>query len=203
MEMSDGMFQNNQKSSFHLFHLFFFFLFSTLVLTSTPPHLLPHRTFYISLMMSILMIMGVIVLMMIVVSGDDTQALRDTISSLCSLNSDGQFASCCRSYDNGASLTLASSTARACFISSLTSTPGSVLTSLFVICFIFVLFLLFDDCHSFSSFFIFRGFQYRGLGVLGKDVFSSLTNLRSLFPLLLILSSIHFFLHSFPSFCGF
>ena len=93
-------------------------------------------------------------LMMIVVEGDDTQALRDTISSLCSLNSVGDFASCCASYDNGASLTLASSSAKTCFISGLTSTTGSVLTYLFVICFIFVLFLLFDDCHSFSSFLI-------------------------------------------------
>ena len=80
-------------------------------------------------------------LMMIFVEGDDTQALRDTISSLCSLNSVGQFHSCCVSYDNGASLTLASSTTRSCFISGLRSATGSVLTSLFVICFIFVLFL--------------------------------------------------------------
>ena len=45
-------------------------------------------------MPSILMIMGVIVLemMVIVVSGDDTQALRDTISSLCKLNKAGEFA---------------------------------------------------------------------------------------------------------------
>ena len=142
-------------------------------------------------------------LMMIVVCGDDTQALRDTISSLCSLNKVGQFASCCGSYDNGASITLEDSPARSCFISSLGSTTGSVLTSLFVICFIFVLFLLFDDCHCFSSFFIFRSFQSRGLSVLGKDVFSSLTNLQSLFSLLLTLSSIHFFLHSFPSFWSF
>ena len=96
-------------------------------------------------------------LMMIVVEGDDTQALRDTISSLCSLNSVGKFASCCVSYDNGASLTLESSTARSCFIYGLTSTTESVLTSLFVICFFFGLFL-FDDCHSFSSFFIFQEF---------------------------------------------
>ncbi len=67
----------------------------------------------------------------------------------------------------------------------------------------FVLFPLFDDCHPFSSFFIFRSFESRGLCVLGKDVFSSLTNLQSLFSLLLTLSSIHFFLHSFPSFWGF
>ena len=134
MRMSDGMFQNNQKSAFHLFLFFFSFFSSTLFLTSTPPH--PPSTqnlLYLSLMMSILMIMGVIVLMMVVVEGDDTQALRDTISSLCSLNSVGKFASCCVSYDNGASLTLASSTARACFLSGLASTTGSVLTYLFVI----------------------------------------------------------------------
>ena len=191
------------KNPLFIFFLFLFSLSFSLCPSTPHPHiLLPHRTFYISLMMSILMIMGVIVLMMIVVSGDDTQALRDTISSLCSLNSVGEFASCCVSYDNGASLTLASSTVRACFISSLASTTGSVLTYLFVICFIFVLFLLFDDCHSFSSFFIFRSFQYKGLGVLGKDVFSSLTNLNSLFPFF-SLSSIHFFLHSFPSFLSF
>ena len=144
MRMSDGMFSKQPKSSFHLFS----FSFSTLLNTFPHPHTpLPHRTFYISLMMSILMIMGVIVLMMIAVEGNDTQALRDTISSLCSLNSVGQFHSCCVSYDNGASLNLEDSPARACFISSLASTTGSVLTSLFVICFILVLFLLFDDCH--------------------------------------------------------
>ena len=172
--------------------------------TPTSPYiLLPHRTFYISLMLSTPVIMGVIVLMMIVVSGDDTQALRDTISSLCSLNKVGQFASCCGSYENGASITLASSTAKICFIYNLRSTTGSVLTYLFVICFIFVLFLLFDDCHCFSSFFIFRSFHSRGLSVLGKDAFSNLTDLNSLFSLLLTLSSIHFFLHSFPSFWSF
>ena len=72
-------------------------------------------------------------LMMIVVEGDDTQALRDTISSLCSLNSVGQFHSCCVSYDNGASLTLEYSPARECFISYLGSTTESALSSLFVI----------------------------------------------------------------------
>ena len=186
---------------------FFFFLFSFFVPhlhTPTSPYiLLPHRIFYISLMLSTPVIMGVIVLMMIVVSGDDTQALRDTISSLCELNKVGKFADCCGSYNNGASITLESSPARECFISSLGSTTGSVLTSLFVICFIFVLFLLFDDCHCFSSFFIIRNFTSRGLSVLGKDVFSNLTNLNSLSPLLLTLSSIHFFLHSFPSFLSF
>ena len=184
-------FKTNTQNVFSSFSLLLF-------LFHFVPHLLtPTSSFHtepsISLMMSILMIMGVIVLMM-TVEGDDTQALRDTISSLCSLNSVGQFSMCCVSYDNGASLTLASSTVSSGFIASLKSTTGSVLTSLFVICFIFVLFLLFDDCHSFSSFFIFRSFQPRELRVLGKGVFSSLTNLQSFFPLLLVLSSIHFFL---------
>ena len=71
-------------------------------------------------------------LMVVVVSGDDTQALRDTISSLCSLNKVGKFASCCGSYDNGASITLEDSTARDCFIYSLGSTTESDLTFLFV-----------------------------------------------------------------------
>ena len=104
-------------------------------------------------------------LMMIVVEGDDTQALRDTISSLCSLNSVGDFASCCASYDNGASLTLEYSTARGCFISGLTTTSGSVLTQLFVICFFFVLFLfLMIVIHfhrfSFSGVFISEDFVF-------------------------------------------
>ena len=72
-------------------------------------------------------------LMMIVVCGDDTQALRDTISSLCSLNKVGRFASCCGSYENGATITLKYSSVRECFISGLESSSGSVLTSLFVI----------------------------------------------------------------------
>ena len=65
------------------------------------------------------------------VLGDDTQALRDTLSSLCSLNKEGEFGSCCGSYDIS-SVTLDSSPARNCFISSLYSTSGSILTSLFV-----------------------------------------------------------------------
>ena len=202
--MSDFKLFSKPQILFFFQKLFSFSFFVPHLHTPTSTYILPpHRTFYISLMLSILMIMGVIVLMMIVVSGDDTQALRDTISSLCSLNKVGQFASCCGSYYNGAYITLEYSPARDCFISGLASTTGSVLIDLFVICFIFVLFLLFDDCHCFSSFFFFRSFYKRELSVLGKDVFSSLTNLESLFSLLLTLSSIHFFLHSFPSFLFF
>ena len=99
-------------------------------------------------------------LLMIVVSGDDTQALRDTISSLCSLNKVGQFASCCGSYNNGASITLASSTARACFIYGLNSTTGSVLTSLFVICFFFLMIVIAFLHFSFSGVFIPEDFLF-------------------------------------------
>ena len=72
-----------------------------------------------------------IVLMLAVavnVLGDDTQALRDTLSSLCSLNKEGWFGSCCVNYDIS-SVTLAS--VPGCFISSLSSTSGSI-TFLFV-----------------------------------------------------------------------
>ena len=105
---------------------FFFLSFSSL--SFTPFHPAPS----LSLMINIPMIVGVIVLMMvIVVSADDTQALRDTVSSLCSLNKAGEFHSCCLSYDIN-SLSLASSPARGCFISSLSSSAESVLTYLFV-----------------------------------------------------------------------
>ena len=60
--------------------------------------------------------------------GDDTQALQSTLASLCSLNKNGVFGSCCKSYQNGCSVSLASSPARNCFIADLGSTTGSILT---------------------------------------------------------------------------
>ena len=79
---------------------------------------------------SLIMMMTLLVVSMCVL-GDDTQAFRKTLSSLCSLNKEGQFGSCCVSYDIS-SVTLASSAARDCFISSLSFTSGSI-TYLFVI----------------------------------------------------------------------
>ena len=90
----------------------------------------------VSLIMMVLMVAVVSVL------GDDTQALQDTLSSLCSLNKEGQFGSCCEKYDIS-SVTLASSEARACFVTSLTSATRSVIT-LFV-------FLLHRGIYSFSE----------------------------------------------------
>ena len=74
----------------------------------------------------------IVVMLAVVVSvlGDDTQALRDTLSSLCSLNKEGQFGSCCESNDIS-SVTLASSETWNCFISSLGYKRGSI-TILFV-----------------------------------------------------------------------
>jgi len=66
------------------------------------------------------------------VSGDDTQALQNTLSSLCQLNKEGKFASCCSSYSNGTSVTLEPSDARDCFISSLWSPSGSTLIALLI-----------------------------------------------------------------------
>ena len=77
-----------------------------------------------------LMMMTLMMMIVMNVIGDDTQALQDTLSSLCSLNKNGHFGSCCDNYDIG-SVTLASSPARNCFISSLESVEGSILASLF------------------------------------------------------------------------
>ena len=160
---------------FHLFSLCFVSLFLILMPIHSPFHSShrmlcaskapssPRVTHFFQSTHFVLFL--VIVLMMIVVSGDDTQALRDTISSLCSLNSVGQFASCCVWYDNGASLTLASSTARDCFIYNLTSKTKSVLTGLFVICFILC-------CSSFLIIVIhFNHFSFSGVFNPGDFVF--------------------------------
>ena len=164
-------------------HFFFLLFFVPHLHTPTSTYiLLQHRTFYISIMLSTPVIVGVIVLMMIVVSGDDTQALRDTISSLCSLNKVGQFSSCCGSYDNGATITLKDTPAKSCFISGLGSTTGSVLSSLFVICFIFVLFLFISHFQGFS---IKRNFCFRERCFLQSH--------KSQLPLL----SSHYLLYSF------
>ena len=59
----------------------------------------------------------IVLMLAVVVSvlGDDTQALQDTLSSLCSLNKKGKFGSCCENYDIS-SVTLASSETWDCFI---------------------------------------------------------------------------------------
>ena len=76
----------------------------------------------------------IVLMLAVVVSvlGDDTQALRDTLSSLCSLNKEGQFGSCCKKYDIS-SVTLYYSTARNCFISSIYSTYEGSITWLFAL----------------------------------------------------------------------
>ena len=54
-----------------------------------------------------------------------TLALRDTLSSLCEVNKEGEFGSCCRTYDLS-SVSLEESPARDCFISSLISTSDGI-----------------------------------------------------------------------------
>ena len=82
-------------------------------------------SFKVPVIMIVLMLAVVVIVL-----GDDTQALQDALSSLCSLNKKGQFGSCCANYDIS-SVTLDDSAARNCFIYSLSSTSGSI-TRLFV-----------------------------------------------------------------------
>ena len=78
------------------------------------------------------------------VLGDDTKALQNTLSSLCSLNKEGKFGSCCENYDIS-SVTLASSVARGCFIHEFSSTDSSIIT------FLLKLIYLKYGPHSFSE----------------------------------------------------
>ena len=65
------------------------------------------------------MIMALLVVVASVLGGD-TQALQDTLSSLCPLNKEGSFGSCCESYDIS-SVIPASSGTWGCFLTSLES----------------------------------------------------------------------------------
>ena len=112
-------------------------------------------------------IMMVLLVAVLCVLGDDTQALRDTLSSLCSLNQNGAFGSCCESHDIN-SVTLDSSETWNCFLSSLSSTSNSIT-------YLFVIHMIIYDLH------ISRSFGNKGLSTLENGVFSSLTNLKSLF----------------------
>jgi len=54
-----------------------------------------------------------------------TLALRDTLSSLCEVNQEGEFGSCCRAYDIS-SVSIERSEERDCFIDDLISTSDGI-----------------------------------------------------------------------------
>ena len=81
-----------------------------------------------------LMMLTLMITVFVVVLGDDTQAFRNTLTSLCSLNREGVFSSCCGSYSIE-SVGLDSSAARNCFITNLISSGGSI-TTLFAFSFV-------------------------------------------------------------------
>ena len=109
------------------------------------------------------------------VSGDDdSAALRDTLQSLCSLNSVGKFASACRSVTNWGTVTLDNAQSLG-LVKSLLVSSGS-LTSLFVYFFSVPFVPLFPPFSSCVS----RSFKTMGLTALGSGVFSSLSNLKYL-----------------------
>jgi len=88
-----------------------------------------------------------------VVMGDDTEALRHTISSLCSFGGWGDFSACCRSYSAN-SIVLNDRNTWSCFIKNLTVTEDFALTHL--------------------------DFSLKDVPVLPNNVFSGLTNLEVL-----------------------
>ena len=106
-----------------------------------------------------------------VVCGDDTNAIRDTLSSLCSLNSVGQFGSCCQEHPTG-SILFSRRDSWSCYANEMRTNNGGDLIFLFVL----------------SSFlqntfltFLHRDLSSKNLTDFGEYTFSSLTNLASLF----------------------
>jgi len=87
------------------------------------------------------------------VLGDDTEALQDTLSSLCSLNQFGKFGSCCKSH-NISSLDFENRDTWECFFYNLEYTTGNLLTVL--------------------------DFYTEELTLMGDGVFSSLSHLECL-----------------------
>ena len=60
---------------------------------------------------------SVFLLLLSFAAADDTKALRDTLGSLCSYNTIGSFASCCKENENGAKFEFVSSSCFADFLS--------------------------------------------------------------------------------------
>ena len=67
-----------------------------------------------------------------VVCGDDTNAIRDTLSSLCSLNSVGQFGSCCQEHPTG-SILFSRRDSWSCYANDMRTNNGGDLIFLFVL----------------------------------------------------------------------
>ena len=111
------------------------------------------------------------------VCGDDTQALRNTLSSLCSINSGGEFGSCCKTHNPG-SVNIKEKNTWECFARDIGSSDDLNVTSLFV----FVVFLF--HFHPYFHTLLFRNFTSIGLTLLADNIFSGLTNLLNL-PFLL------------------
>ena len=68
--------------------------------------------------------------------GDDTNGLRNTLSSLCSINSEGEFGSCCSTH-NTASVNLNEKSTWDCFLRDIGTDSDMNVTSLFVVFFSF------------------------------------------------------------------
>ena len=91
-----------------------------------PPHPLrfgclssnPHFEFF-------LIVLFLLISCVIATTDYPTLTLRDTLSSLCEVNQEGIFGSCCRAYDIS-SVSIERSEERDCFISNLISTSDGI-----------------------------------------------------------------------------
>ena len=104
-----------------------------------------------------------------VVCGDDTNAIRDTLSSLCSLNSVGQFGSCCKEHPTG-SISFSRRDSWSCYANDMKTNDEGDLSYLFV-------FLIYPIR---IPHILHRDLSSKNLTDFGEYGFSSLTNLVSL-----------------------
>ena len=81
---------------------------------------------------SLLLVSLVLTSTFLCVCGDDTQALRNTLSSLCSINSGGEFGSCCKTHDAG-SVNIKDKNTWDCFARDIESSDDLNVISLFVL----------------------------------------------------------------------
>ena len=125
-----------------------------------------------------------------VVSGDDTNGVRNTFSCLCSLNSGTQFGKCCEQHPIE-SIELSQRESWSCYANEMKTNERGDLIFLFVVLFFFRITFVFI-----FPFYQHRDLSSRGITNLGQYCFSSLTNLASLFlhffPLLFFSSLLTF-----------
>ena len=108
------------------FNFFSFAHFTHMCASIPPPHPLRFGCLNSNPSFEFLLIVLFLFISCVIATTDyPTLALRDTLSSLCEVNQEGVFGSCCRAYDIS-SVSVEKSKERGCFIDDLISTSDGI-----------------------------------------------------------------------------